>query len=380
MVGTGRFELPTCRLGGDRSIHLSYVPGTYIVASRHVRRAVCQSPETPQPRDCAQAAKRLHAESLREKAWGAHLAQTCQIPSLAAEIGAELDRLHPNELAGFRWDSEPFWVGHAMLDALIQLHEPLEAPVLASISQGFPTEGAILALQDASRNGSLFAALRLTHVGSSEWVAASNALARLRTPGFADALLQEVRIANWVWVSDTGELTPPGEAGSLSGGALRMRVPPGFPPVAWYRLTSEHGPGRQLVSEGTTPIYSQRTILDPGVDRTLAWPPEGYCLQCLRLQYLAELAQMSNVEVNRAIEPQTAVRWTNLLQLNAEISRALTDQKAAIAHLVKSLASAGALKTSQLGMSFHLEILIEDQRSHQSVPLPRSSPVSFQLM
>src|ERR1700677_1205075 len=26
LVGTGRFELPTCRLGGDRSIQLSYVP------------------------------------------------------------------------------------------------------------------------------------------------------------------------------------------------------------------------------------------------------------------------------------------------------------------------------------------------------------------
>ena len=26
VVGTGRFELPTCRLGGDRSIQLSYVP------------------------------------------------------------------------------------------------------------------------------------------------------------------------------------------------------------------------------------------------------------------------------------------------------------------------------------------------------------------
>jgi hypothetical protein len=26
VVGTGRLELPTCRLGGDRSIHLSYVP------------------------------------------------------------------------------------------------------------------------------------------------------------------------------------------------------------------------------------------------------------------------------------------------------------------------------------------------------------------
>ena len=33
MVGTGRFELPTCRLGGDRSIHLSYVPesGAYLI-------------------------------------------------------------------------------------------------------------------------------------------------------------------------------------------------------------------------------------------------------------------------------------------------------------------------------------------------------------
>ena len=28
VVGTGRFELPTCRLGGGRSIHLSYVPTT----------------------------------------------------------------------------------------------------------------------------------------------------------------------------------------------------------------------------------------------------------------------------------------------------------------------------------------------------------------
>ena len=31
LVGTGRFELPTCRLGGDRSIHLSYVPDISIV-------------------------------------------------------------------------------------------------------------------------------------------------------------------------------------------------------------------------------------------------------------------------------------------------------------------------------------------------------------
>ena len=31
VVGTGRFELPTCRLGGGRSIHLSYVPTSYLL-------------------------------------------------------------------------------------------------------------------------------------------------------------------------------------------------------------------------------------------------------------------------------------------------------------------------------------------------------------
>ena len=40
MVGTGRFELPTCRLGGGRSIHLSYVPALDpIVARLHCRAA-----------------------------------------------------------------------------------------------------------------------------------------------------------------------------------------------------------------------------------------------------------------------------------------------------------------------------------------------------
>ena len=38
LVGTGRFELPTCRLGGGRSIQLSYVPAPLIVAGLHRRK------------------------------------------------------------------------------------------------------------------------------------------------------------------------------------------------------------------------------------------------------------------------------------------------------------------------------------------------------
>ena len=40
LVGTGRFELPTCRLGGGRSIHLSYVP-THKDCTLRVAFSVC---------------------------------------------------------------------------------------------------------------------------------------------------------------------------------------------------------------------------------------------------------------------------------------------------------------------------------------------------
>ena len=39
LVGTGRFELPTCRLGGGRSIHLSYVPTHKDCTVREVPKA-----------------------------------------------------------------------------------------------------------------------------------------------------------------------------------------------------------------------------------------------------------------------------------------------------------------------------------------------------
>src|SRR5882672_4650004 len=83
--------------------------------------AICQTP------DCSKAAERLHSEPLSEKAWGAYLAATCHLPGLAPEIAAEVDGEH-----GTSWNSAPFWVGHALLDALIQLRQPLDSAVLAS--------------------------------------------------------------------------------------------------------------------------------------------------------------------------------------------------------------------------------------------------------
>lgn len=341
-------------------------------------RAVCQTVRAPDAHECVRAADHLHSQPLQEKAWGAYLAAACRMPNLADEIAAELVRLDPEAVAKSTWDSEPFWVAHSMLDALIQLRQPIPASVLAPATKGFPAEGTILMLQNALENRALLAEVH-ARPGGAEWVAASNALARMRAVGFAATLLGEIRLTHWIVVSDDG--MPPGRgfAGSLASGSPTMRVPAGFPPIAVYRLTAQHAPGDELVSDGATPIYSTRTTLEPGVERTLTWPPEGYCSQCLDIEYLAELARLSKADVERCIEPWTPVSWTNPLRLNTEIIQALANQEAALKELVKSLNSGGALEISETGIRLHVEVRIEDRRSNRSVPLPAASSTEFRL-
>jgi len=329
-------------------------------------------------RACSRAADLLKSESLRDKAWGAHWAADCQITALAGDIGAELARLRPDQLARLVWDSEGFWVARAMLDALIQLRQPLPAPVLEAIARGYPAEASILMLRNAPENQLLLAALR-SRPGPVEWIAASNALARMRAPKFAATLLSELDFTDWAFVSDTGEALAGGMAGSILGGSPTMRVPSGFPPIGVYRLTTQAAPDKEMVSDGEMPVYMQRTLLEPGVERTLPWPAEGHCWQCLRIAYLAELGHVSKPEVEHAVEPHTWVKWTNLLQVSAAITQALGDQQNALRQLARALTGAGALAPAELDTSLPVELKINDQRSDRSAPLPSYPPVRLGL-
>jgi hypothetical protein len=272
-----------------------------------------------------------------------------------------------------------------MLDALIQLRRPLETSALTSIAQRFPTEATILMLQDAPRNQPLLAAVREGPVSHAVWVAASNALARLRAPGFAAALLREAPLTNSVFVLDPGK-APNGSAGSVMSGIASTQLPPGFPPIAVYSLTTEAAPGEELASDGPTPIYVKRAVID--ASGSINWPPDARCFECPkncpecvweRTEYLANLAHIPNAEVDRAIHPQVIVRWTDLFQVEMEISRALAAQEAGLRRLVQLLASAGALETSELGMKLHITVQISDERSDRSVSLPQYPAVELSL-
>lgn len=339
---------------------------------------LCQTFGSGDARDCGRATELLRAASPLEKSWGAHWAAVCRLNGLAGEIATQLVQADPEILARSLWDSEPFWMAHLMLEALIQLRQPLAAPLLESIAKGVPVEATILMLQYPVENRHLLAAMS-SHSSGAEWVAASNALTRMRTPGFAATLLAEIPLSQSVVVSDTGDAPERGTAGSLPFGGPTVREPPNFPPVGIYRLTNQNSPDNQMVSDGPVSIYSRRIPIEPGVRQTLDYAPEGYCTGCLEIAYLAELAGITSAEAAHAIERRTAVRWTNLLEFSAEVSSGLTSQETALRHLANSLVTAGSLGTPELPRSLSIEVKIDDRRSDTSVPLPKYGRIEFRL-
>lgn len=120
-------------------------------------------------------------------------------------------------------------------------------------------------------------------------------------------------------------------------------------------------------------------MIEPGPGRDVSWPAVGFSNEWLEIGYLADLAHVSNEQVARAVQGWTALHWSNLLQVNAEISEVLARQQAAMRELTRALVSAGALEPSELRMTFRIEVKIEDQRSDRSVALPPYAPVEFRV-
>jgi hypothetical protein len=325
---------------------------------------------------CNSAAQRLHSEPPQEKAWGAHLAAACRLTGLAADISDQLVQADPDQLSRFNWDSDRFWMAHAFLDALIELGPALDQPSLRAIIQGFPDEAAILMLQHPGSHQESLASLRTRVPGGATWVAASNALASMRSRGFAATLLREMRIAHRFVVTESGEACCSGMIGSLLGGPISMRVPNGFPALHFYRVVAKPSPGDEMIADGATPIYLRKVLLKPGIAGTIPGEPEGFDQQWLRIEYLSQLSGLPLIDAEITIQPNTAVRWS--ANLDGDISSELQNQVSAMMGLAKALLKSGALEPSELPMLLRIDVTIED-RTDKSKPLPTVPPRSFTL-
>ena len=339
--------------------------------------AAC-SAQTPE-HTCDSAARLLHSASLNDNAWGAWLAAACHLPNLAPDITNRLLHQRPERLARLQWDSEEFWAGHAMADALVRLNQPLPPKSLEAIAKGFRVEAVLLMLQNAPENIQNLTSIRNSDPRAYESIAAANKLVELRAPGLAAPLLKELTFNNWVWVSDTGTSIPAGTAGSLLGGNGNLKVPDDLPPTGLYRITSQPSPGDEMIADGAIKMYANRTQFETGKESPWENAPEGYCYQCLRIGYLGQLAGISIDKATNIIDRNTPIRWTNTAAAEAEIHKSLKLQIAGLQHVAHLLIASKLMEPDEIDVPLAIAVHIQDSRTNTSLALPQIPPVTFHL-
>jgi hypothetical protein len=261
-------------------------------------------------------------------------------------------------------------MAHSMLNALIQLRQPLAPPLLDLIAKGFAVEATILMLQVIPMETANSCAAVHSHSEGAEWVAASNALARMRAPGFAATLLAEIPL-----FAVRDGLRQWRRAGTRNGGQHFFRWADSACRRIFQLLECIALPGSvALVTNWSATDRFRFTR----IGCRLNWREADSRLSSGRLN-LAELASAASAEVAHAVEWLTAAKWTNLLELSAEVSRGLTDQETALKHIAGLLVSAGALGTAELHRPLQIAVEMDDRRSDRSVPLPRYAPIELRF-
>jgi hypothetical protein len=332
------------------------------------------SAQTPQ---CTEARELLGAAAWHDKAWGAYLAARCNLRDLTGTIASELEKAAPTAAPAASKASEESWAVQAMLDALIDLDGTADPAVLLALQPNWPAEALILMLRNPKENRESLVSLRANVLTGAAWLAAGNALAASRAPGFARILLGELTPTNTICITDPGETEPHEEEQAAFGGPVDEQLPAGYPPIAVHFLTSKAGPGDSLAAAGPRPVYSHSLVLVPGGKASWERPREEYDYDSLRIAHLAVLAGLSVADVEAAIRPATTVIWRNGSSISVAMTFAVAAQRSAISRLGAALAATGALSEQERSET-ELEITVnfDDQRTDRSVQIP-APPAEF---
>jgi hypothetical protein len=320
----------------------------------------------------------LHSEDSRRVAWGAWLArrdhQTVQIPLLIEKVEEyqPVEEFLPDTLERDRHDALL-----AVLDALIGLGAALPAREARKLYPEFAAQSLILLLRSQDDAPSALLDIFKSAKANWNWLAAGNALIKKRPPGFAYVLLSRITEHITVSVVDRGVA-----GGSMSGGSecgFSLRGPKsGWPSVGLYSLTQfpERMPGltTTFLVDGDTAVYYWR--VEPG---NYDNPPDlpGSCddgnRDGYRAQYVNKLMGFSDISLNTY--PHETIEWHRDADYKQQLLAGVENQRATFRHIVWSLQQSDRVLTAAEAAMLkpRLEIVIYDQRSDSSSPLPAFS-------
>jgi len=320
----------------------------------------------------------LNFQDPRRVAWGAWVArrdhQTALIPLLIEKVEEyqAVTEFLPDSVERNRHDALL-----VVLDALIGLGAALPVKEARKLYPEFAAQSLILLLRSGDGAQSALLDIFQSAKANWNWLTAGNALIKKRPPGFAYILLSRITQHITVSVVDRGVGGGGGSGGSECGFSLRGPKP-GWPVVGLYWLTQfpERMPGltATLLVDGDTTVFYWR--VEPG---NYDNPPDapGSCddgnRDAYRAQYMNKLMGFSNIRLN--VFPHETIEWHGDADYKQQLLAVVEKQRATFCHVLWSLQQSdrGVTAAEAAILKPRLEIVILDQRSESSGPLPALS-------
>jgi len=233
-----------------------------ILLTAALMQVPAEAPPTPD-----QVRAMLGSSDAKDQAWGAWWTSESRLSNLEPLLQKNLEAHAQGR------DQQDLAVVDATLDAYIQSNSnPPPVALLESVYVRRPAQALILMSRINSELADTFL-LQLIPTEADrgyayEWFAAANILLAHRAPGFAAAVLRDLRIKTTVTVCESASPCPPGSSGMVfRDGVFGVGRAPGFPPGVAYSLLFRSSAYAISIStsllEGPVAVGYRRTV-SPG--------------------------------------------------------------------------------------------------------------------
>jgi ubiquinone/menaquinone biosynthesis C-methylase UbiE len=323
-----------------------------------------QPPATPltSPGEIArQVERQLGSTDAREAAWGAYNAGAYQLTS-AIPVLQRILAAPPAST-----DRERLALADAVLDALIQLHARVPAPVAVPYVDLRPVQTLVLLTSAADRDPALLHLLTTT--SGWRWYSAANVLLQEKAPGLAPHLLATLKVRLTVIVVDGGQGVPQGTGWSIPGGEHSFENPAGYPPHARYEFSMTPQPGIIVLTAGPRTVYYSRTIT-PDIPDTFHDLALGAPTDADRLAYLHAMLGPGDATPLQA-DTNVSIRWSTSEALTQQVENTRRDLERQYRALLGVLVRDDRLTSAEAAaLPSPMDVQLVDRRQDQSVPLP----------